>query len=119
MKRLAAVDFETATAAVRADPSTYNDICQTNKEAMVRWIDEYMSRLSELRILVEQGGPDLLAAFTSAQEERAKWLVTRDEDMSELPPLPSSQGTGGALRQMFLGGMGRERPLPGEKKDNK
>jgi prephenate dehydrogenase len=116
LRRLAGIDFENASAAVAADPDTYNDICQTNKEAILRWIDEYMTRLAEMRNLVEQGGADLRAAFSAAQEERARWMATRDEVMSELPPLPSAEGTAGQFRQMLLGGLARERPLPGEKK---
>lgn len=114
MKRLAGIDFENASQPVMADPHTYNDICQTNKEAILRWLDEYVARLVEMRQLVEEGGPDLLAAFSTAQDERARWIATRDEDPVEQPQKPMD-GTGSAIKQMFLGNLMGERPLPGEK----
>ncbi len=115
MKRLAGIDFENASQPVTADPHTYNDICQTNKEAILRWLDEYVARLVEMRQLVEEGGPDLLAAFSAAQDERARWIATRDEDPVEQPQKQPMDGTGSAIKQMFLGNLMSGRPLPGEK----
>jgi prephenate dehydrogenase len=114
MKRLAGVDFENASQPVAADPHTYNDICQTNKESILRWLDEYIARLVEMKSLVEEGGPELLDAFTTAQDERARWIATRDDDPAEQPQQPT-QGTGSALKQMFMGNLMNERPMPGEK----
>jgi prephenate dehydrogenase len=116
IRRVAGIDFENATLPVMADPQTYNDICQTNKEHILRWLAEYMSQLAHMRELIEQGGPELLAAFAGAQQERAKWLATRDDDMADMPASSSVEGTGSQIKQMFMGGLMRERPMPGEKK---
>jgi prephenate dehydrogenase len=114
MKRLAGIDFENASQPVTADPHTYNDICQTNKEAILRWLDEYVARLVEMRQLVDDGGPELLAAFSTAQDERARWIATRDDDPAEEPQKPVD-GPGSAIKQMFFGNlMGGGRPMPGE-----
>jgi prephenate dehydrogenase len=116
IRRVAGIDFETASLPVMADPHTYADICLTNKDAILRWLGEYIGSLTELKGLVEQGGPDLLSVFSVAQDERAKWLATRDDDLAEMQPAPSIDGTGSAIKQMFLGNLMRERPLPGEDK---
>lgn len=116
IRRVAGVDFENASAPVMASPQSYKDICETNKEALLRWLDEYISRLVEMKELVSEGGESLLKAFASAQDERAKWLATRDDDLADLPPSPQTSGTGDQIRQIFMGSLGRERPLPGQKK---
>jgi len=118
IRRVAGIDFENASLPMMGDPNTYNDICLTNKVAILRWLTGYMGSLSELKLLVEQGGPELLAAFAAAQQERAKWLATRDDDLADLPPPSSVGGTGSQIKQMFLGGLMGERRLP-EKEDKK
>jgi prephenate dehydrogenase len=116
IRRVAGADFENASLPVMADPRTYNDICQTNKEAILRWLGEYIGSLSELKSLVEQGGPDLLATFTVAQDERAKWIATRDDELAEIPRAAPIDGTGSQIKQMFMGNLMSQRPLPGEDK---
>jgi prephenate dehydrogenase len=116
IKRLAGIDFENASSSVSADPQAYADICQTNKPAILRWLDEYLAQLEAIKALVEQGGPDLLATFTAAQEARAKWMATRDEDVSEAPAPSPVEGTGSQMKQLFMGNLMGNRPLPGEKK---
>jgi hypothetical protein len=116
IRRVAASEFETASLPVTSAPETYADICQTNRVAILRWLDEYAGRIAELRALVDKGGPDLLAAFTAAQEARAKWMATRDEDLQATASMAGVQDTGGQLRQLFFGNMVRQPPMPGDKK---
>jgi prephenate dehydrogenase len=116
IRRVAGIDFENASLPVMADPKTYNDICETNREPILRWLTEFIASLAELKSLVEQGGPDLLSAFAVAQDERAKWLATRDNDLAEMQPAQPIEGTGSQLKQMLLGNLMNERPLPGVEK---
>lgn len=119
IRRVAGIDFENASLPVMADPHTYHDICATNKEPILRWLDAYMAALGEMRELIEQGGEELLAAFAAAQEERARWIATRDDDAADLSPATRVEGTGATLKQMFMGSLMGQRPLPGEDKRRK
>ncbi len=116
IKRVAGIDFETASLPVAADPSTYNDICLTNKEPILRWLDAFMASLDEMKALIEAGGPDLLAAFTAAQEGRARWIATRDDELADEPAPTRVEGTGAQLKQMLVGGLMNPRPLPGDER---
>jgi prephenate dehydrogenase len=114
--RVAGVDFENATMSLAASPQTYAGICQTNQDAIVRWLEEYIASLAEMKDLVRAGGADLLDVFTEASVARAKWMHTRDDDFAEMPASAPVDGVGGQLKQLFTGNLGRERPLPGQKK---
>lgn len=118
-RRVAGIDFENASLPVMADPSTYNDICVTNKEPILRWLDGFIAALGEMKELIQEGGPDLQAAFVAAQDERARWIATRDDDQSDLPPAAKVEGTGAQLKQMLMGGLMNPRPLPGDDKRKK
>jgi prephenate dehydrogenase len=117
IRRVAASEFENASLPLTSAPQTYADICQTNRDAILRWLDEYTGRIAELRALVEAGGPDLLAAFAAAQDARAQWMATRDDDLQATSSMAEVQDTGGQIRQLFLGNMAKESRLPGGKKN--
>jgi prephenate dehydrogenase len=85
MSRLAASGFRDLTRLASGDPRMSHDICLTNREPIIRWIDSYLEELNTLRHLVNQGGmPDdsaddkgsekLEDAFKRAREEREDWL---------------------------------------------
>lgn len=114
IRRLAASEFENASLPVTGNAYMYSGICQTNKDALLRWLDDYILRITEVRDLVAEGSDDLLGAFSKAQEDRAAWLASvGQEDVADLPS--SSIGTGDQLKQIFLGGLA-DRPLPGQKR---
>lgn len=58
------------------------DICLTNREPILRWIDDYIEELRALRRLVSEGGvkggggesEKLGEAFMRAREIREGWL---------------------------------------------
>ena len=58
------------------------DICLTNREPILHWIDDYIEELRALRRLVSEGGVKggggeserLEQAFMRAREEREGWL---------------------------------------------
>ena len=85
MSRLAASGFRDLTRLASGDPRMSHDICLTNREPIIRWIDSYIGELNTLRHLVNQGGmhgdgvgdegsEKLEDAFQRAREEREDWL---------------------------------------------
>lgn len=116
ISRLAASEFEQASLPVTGNAEAYAGICQTNREGILRWLNEYIATVIELRDMVQTGGPDLLKTFETAQDERAKWLAKRDEDAPETPPPPQVDGAGRQMRDMLLGGLIRDVPPPKAKK---
>jgi len=85
MARLAASGFRDLTRLASGDPRMSRDICLTNREPILHWIDGYIEELSMLRRLVSQGSAKddvgewggsekLEEAFKRAREEREGWL---------------------------------------------
>lgn len=115
MRRVAAANFEAASRLAAADPTAYADAFAANKEAALRWIDEFSAILADLRQQIAAGGESLPARLQAAQEARAEWLHTRDQDLTEMD-MPKMEGAGQQIRQMFMGNLGRQRELPGQDK---
>jgi prephenate dehydrogenase len=85
MARLAASGFRDLSRLASGDPRMSRDICLTNKEPILHWIDSYIEELSVLRHLVSQGSAkddigehgeseNLEGAFKRARQEREGWL---------------------------------------------
>jgi prephenate dehydrogenase len=85
LSRLAASGFRDITRLASGDPRMSHDICLTNREPIIRWINSYIEELNTLRHLVNQGGihgdsvegegsSKLEDAFKRAREEREGWL---------------------------------------------
>jgi prephenate dehydrogenase len=50
------------------------DICLTNRENILSWIDEFAGELARFRQLVSEGSEELEGAFLTAQRARKTWL---------------------------------------------
>jgi len=82
MAGLAASGFRDLTRLASGDPRMSRDICLTNREPILRWIDDYIEELRALRRLVSEGGvkggggesEKLGEAFMRAREIREGWL---------------------------------------------
>lgn len=74
MAKLAATGFGDLTRLASGSPKMSGDICITNKEPILRWIDEYIEELERFRRLVSESGDELEKAFIRAKEARAGWL---------------------------------------------
>lgn len=82
MARLATSGFRDLTRLASGDPRMSRDICLTNREPIIHWIDDYIEEMRELRRLVSEGGvkggggesEKLEEAFMRAREEREGWL---------------------------------------------
>jgi len=77
MAMLAASGFGDLSRLASGSPEMSRDICLTNREPILRWIDEFSKELAELRRLVSEGGHELEEAFLQAKERRQRWLEER------------------------------------------
>jgi prephenate dehydrogenase len=108
MARLAAGGFRDATRTASGDVRMHVDICRTNREGVVRWLDAYVDELRRARELIaaSEEGDELERFFAAAKDARDAWLSSRDQPpTAELaPPMPSARE---GLSDLFFG---RRRP---------
>ena len=74
MMNLAATGFRDLTRLASGDPRMERDICLTNRENIISWIDKYTEELEKLRRQIDDGGSDLEDTFTQLKQEREAWL---------------------------------------------
>ena len=103
MRRMAGYTFREATRFASDDPHTYRDICLTNRQSIVRWIDACLESLREVRELVAaEDGEGLESLFTEVLTARGKWLQGVDEERSEAQRALEETKRGG-LRELLFG----------------
>jgi prephenate dehydrogenase len=97
LQMLAATGFRDTSRLASGDATMYRDVCLTNREALIHWIDRYQAELDELRSLIEAGQADALhSAFARARAAREEWLRGKPG-----PKLPSAEM---GLAQILFGG---------------
>ena len=116
MSRLAATGFRDVTRLASGDPVMSLDICVTNREGIVHWINEAIKELQQYRDMVsdtvdEEGVQRLGEAFAKAWEAREGWLARyesgRDYDDDQAAvDLPTS---GQQMADMLFGSRLRQR----------
>jgi len=74
MAKLAATGFRDLTRLASGNPEMSRDICLTNREPILHWIDEYIKELGEFRRLVSEGGQEMEQAFIRTRQGRERWL---------------------------------------------
>lgn len=78
MAPLAATGFRDISRLASGDPEMHRDICMTNSTAMVRWINDTVSYLLDVRELLEQGrDAEVLEMFQHARDVREEWLESK------------------------------------------
>jgi prephenate dehydrogenase len=101
MAPLAASGFRDTTRLASGDPEMSHDICLTNQEAILHWLDRLIGELYRYRRLIAEGGTELFETFARAQLERdaflAKKVVGREPPQVELPDFKD------ALASLFIG----------------
>jgi len=103
--QLASSGFGDQTRLASGDPVMHRDICVTNPEPIVAWMDSYIRELYDLRnMLAREGGPDPDAVeevFTEAMNARARWqagiFTTIDRVTTDIPSF------GESMSEMFIG----------------
>src|SRR6266700_1942515 len=73
---LASTGFRDMTRLAASNPEMYRDICLTNGEALVRWLNEYIKELGQLRDRVAARDNSLLDTFAQAQQLRLQWQAS-------------------------------------------
>lgn len=77
MAKLAATGYKDLTRLASGNPKVNGDICLTNKEAILHWIDGFTGELERFRQLVASGGDELERVLAEMSEARQRWLQQR------------------------------------------
>jgi prephenate dehydrogenase len=77
MSTLAATGYRDLTRLASQHPRMTRDICLTNQQNILFWMDEFRRELDRLRQLVAEDSQKLEEAFIQAQEARQRWLVEK------------------------------------------
>lgn len=75
---LASNGFRDVSRLAAGNPEMYRDICLTNSEAVVRWLDEYIATLSSMRSRIAEHDKALNEVFATAQQLRLQWQATQE-----------------------------------------
>ena len=78
ISKLASTGFRDVSRLASGDPVMSRDICLTNQEGIVHWIDQFIKELYAFRGLVQEGGEKSLGqTFDDAWEARDRWLQNK------------------------------------------
>lgn len=99
---LASSGFRDLTRLASGDPELSHDICLTNREAILHWLERMAEELSRYRDLLAEGQEDeLFKLFTRAQLDRDAYVAagppTRADATSDVPNM------GEQLAALFVG----------------
>ncbi len=75
---LASNGFRDVSRLAAGNPEMYRDICLTNSEAIVRWLDEYIATLNSMRSRIAERDKTLNETFTTARQLRLQWQSLQD-----------------------------------------
>ena len=111
--QLAATGYGDISRLASGDPIMHRDICASNSEPIVAWIDAYIKELYQVRqMLTNETGPDIDAIqefFEQAAEARARWLAGEVTPMSsQLRYETAAPSFGDSMGTMFMGSRGLE-----------
>ncbi|HEX2915439.1 MAG TPA: prephenate dehydrogenase [Chloroflexia bacterium] len=132
--RLASTGFQDTTRLASGDIQMHMDICRTNSDMIISWLDRYQRQLSDLRLMLEQAGlydergrpkpeslsdPGPLQQFlTRARESRDRWLSSRlkpDADPRAAGiEMPAKKDLQIGYSRMLFGGLFDKRKKPGD-----
>jgi len=74
MAKLAAGGYRDFSRLASGNPEMNRDICLTNQEKIVDWLDRYIEVLKGYRHLVAEDGEELSEMLAQAREARERWL---------------------------------------------
>jgi prephenate dehydrogenase len=127
MKTLTAGGFRDMTRLAAGSPAMHRDIVITNREAVLRWIDQFSDELAALRSEIAsetsaESEKDLTATFERARDARAEWATqtTREGELLQQTGADISMGNvGDQMTRMFFGGLFRRRMAEAERMGRK
>lgn len=74
MRKLAASGYRDVTRLASGSPEVNAQICLTNQQAILHWLDRYINELQRYRQLVDSGSDQLKETLTEANKLRQEWL---------------------------------------------
>ncbi len=77
---LAANGFRDATRLAAGSQEMYRDICLTNREPILHWLDEYITSLHTLREQIDTQDHEIAEVFTRAKQSRLRWQASQGEE---------------------------------------
>jgi prephenate dehydrogenase len=126
LQRLSAGGFRDASRLALGSPRMYRDICATNSDNIVRWMDATIDELQHLRRLIDSGTDETLdwlqTEFAEARASRSQWLVPEDRrgTTTHQGQADSSVATvGRQVRQLLLGQTLNELLNPGNEQEDR
>ena len=119
MSRLAATGFRDVSRLASGDPEMNRDICLSNTEGVLFWIDRLIEELREYKRLISQDGDEIGKVFEGVREARERWLRGL-EPVEEGRPKADIPGTGERLASLFVGeGLARRARLMEQRQGKK
>lgn len=117
MKSLTAGGFKDMTRLAAGSAAMHRDIVITNKDAVLRWIDQFQRELSSLRATIaDETMPNreknLTQFFESARDIRAEWSTQTTREGALLQQTGSElgiDGVGDQMSRMFFGSLFKRR----------
>lgn len=105
--QLAATGYRDITRLAAGDPVMHRDICVTNPQPIVAWIDSFIRELYEFRKMLEaESGPDpeaIKAIFDHANVARAQWAAGAVASSRQYNPHRELPSFAESMGEMFLG----------------
>jgi prephenate dehydrogenase len=77
LAKVASTGFRDVTRLASGDPVMHRDICLTNQESILRWLDAFGAELADLARRIREGEDELEKSFESAKVARDSWLAAR------------------------------------------
>ncbi|MDP2949817.1 MAG: prephenate dehydrogenase/arogenate dehydrogenase family protein [Chloroflexota bacterium] len=90
LSALASSGFRDVTRLASTDPALSHDICLTNRDSVLHWLDRLVEELSRYRELLQQEQEEpLFESFAKAQLERDNYLTAPPSRPERYPEVPS------------------------------
>ena len=100
MARMASSGYRDISRLASGDPEMNRDICLTNPDAIVHWVNEMIKELYDFRNKIKEGGDEsVMGIFVQAWEARARWMAGIDSEKPTID-IPSA---GDAFASFFMG----------------
>jgi prephenate dehydrogenase len=117
MKTITAGGFRDMTRLAAGSAAMHRDIVMTNRDAVLRWIDQFQVELSQLRSTVAEGDAEetegrLTGFFEHARDARAEWATqtTREGELLQQTGQDlSTDSFGDQMGRMVMGGLFKRR----------
>ena len=100
MSRMAASGFRDMTRLASGDPMMHRDICVTNGDSIVHWLDESIKELYAIRNMVKDDPEALERTLIEAWEARQRWL---NGELRGDPPGAELPNTSDAIMGLLMG----------------